>query len=207
MVRHGLPRLRANVSACLTKLNIPSLVLSSKRSQLVLSIGIIALASAVDIAVFCIAAGTLMGEPATLMALLQGAAIGTLAATCGATTEYSLFMRKLSRLPFVANFMRRLPLWCAITVAGASVMGADIRFYGTGVTFAVVMGTIFTLVVYLHRLVGGRTLLRLLIGIYNRPHEQEGGFSVRRYQRFDVYSRAAGLVEVKYTSTSATRSL
>ena len=35
------------------------------------------------------------------------------------------------------------------------------------------LGTVFTLGVYLRRLVGGQTLLRFVTGRYNRPREEE----------------------------------
>jgi class 3 adenylate cyclase len=141
-----------------------------------LSIGIIGFLSAVASGVFSVVTNISLGQHPTLMEFLQGAIIGALVATCAASVEYFLFLRSFSRFPFVAIFFLRLIVWCGIAVAGVWVVGADSRFYGTGVVFSLVLGSIFTVVVYLRRLVGGRTLLRFVTGLYNRPREQERVF-------------------------------
>jgi hypothetical protein len=126
--------------------------------------GIIALVSAVASGFFSIGNNMIIGQHPTFVDFVMGAIIGTVVANCAASAEYFPFMRSLNRLPFVAIFLLRLFLWCGITIALIRVVGADPRFYGTGVTFSFALGTVFTFVVYLRRLVGGRTLLRFVTG-------------------------------------------
>jgi len=107
---------------------------------------------------------------------VDGAIIGTIVAFCAATAEYTLFMRSLSRFPLIAIVVLRLVLWCGIVVLGMWIADLDPRFYETAVIFSVIMGTAFTFIVYLRRLIGARTMLRFLTGRYNRPREEERVF-------------------------------
>lgn len=158
------------------ELAIASLSLSPRRRRIFFSIAIIGLVSAVVSGIFGVAANALMGARPTLEQFLDGTAIGAVVGVCAASAEFLLFLRGASRLPFIAIFCLRMLLWCGLTVAGTWAIRASPRFYETGVAFAIALGAIFTFAVYLFRLVGGRTLLRLVSGRYNRPREQERVF-------------------------------
>ncbi|MGO8693815.1 MAG: adenylate/guanylate cyclase domain-containing protein [Rectinemataceae bacterium] len=158
------------------EITIASLTLTPRRRKIFLSIGIIGLVSALASAVFGVVGTMLLGAQPTPRVAVESAIIGAVVATCAASAEYFLFMRSFGRLPFIAIFCLRLLLWGGLSLAGTWAIRADSRFYGTGVVFAVLLGTVFTITVYLLRLVGGRTQLRFVSGRYNHPREQERVF-------------------------------
>ena len=155
---------------------IHTLALSPLRMQNLLSIAVITLVSAVVSAVFGELNLVLTGHPLSSEGFVDGAIIGSIVAFFAATAGYALFMRSFSRFPLIAIVMLRLVLWCGIAVLGMWIAGFDPKFYETAVIFSVIMGTAFTFIVYLRRLIGARTMFRFLTGRYNRPREEERVF-------------------------------